>query len=92
MGQSLRKCAEAPNVSLVASEAMRSGLDYAKAGTMDVSRVSFVLPLLKPALDSGDAVMQTVGRLAMEHGNMMVPGGVTTRYELSRIRIRKTPR
>lgn len=55
--------AAAPNVPLVASGGVRTGLDVAKALTLGASVCALARPLLRPALDSPEAVVAALSRV-----------------------------
>lgn len=87
--ESLRQCAEATRVPLIASGGLRSGLDCAKALAMGASLASFALPLLKAAVDSADAVVRELESFASELRKTMLLVGAATLDQLKKAPIRK---
>ncbi len=65
--QALRECREAlPNMPLIASGGLRTGLEVAKALRMGAHVCAMALPLLKPATESPQAVIAVLERVIFE--------------------------
>lgn len=56
-----------PDVTLIASGGIRSGIDMAKAILLGASLCGIAAPLLKPAMHSTDAVIAAIKRLEREY-------------------------
>jgi isopentenyl-diphosphate Delta-isomerase len=74
--------AAVPHIPLVASGGIRTGLDAAKALALGAQVVAVALPLLKPALDSADAVVTSLEKLIWELRAAMHCAGARTVDEL----------
>src|SRR5699024_6611082 len=79
-----------PDVPLVASGGMKTGLDAAKAITIGADVIGFARHLLQAATESKEAVMQVMDQLELEVKMTMFGIGVKTLEELKntkRVRI-----
>lgn len=74
--------AAVPHMALVGSGGIRTGLDAAKALALGAEVVALALPLLKPALDSADAVVTSLEKLIWELRAVMHCAGTRTVDEL----------
>jgi isopentenyl-diphosphate Delta-isomerase len=84
--QALRECrAAAPRMPLVASGGIRTGLDIAKSLTLGASVATLAKPLLQPALDGPEAVIEVLERLIYELRVAFFIAGVKSIQELPRI-------
>ncbi len=72
----------APRLPLIASGGIRSGLDVAKAIALGADAAALALPLLRPALDSAEAVRDVLARVIRELRVAMHCAGVATLAEL----------
>jgi isopentenyl-diphosphate delta-isomerase len=77
----------APDLTLIASGGIRSGLDVAKALALGAEAVALALPLLRPALDSADAVRTVLERLIEELRVAMHCSGAGDVAELRRVHL-----
>jgi len=64
--ESLVRCRKVVKIPLIASGGIRTGIDVAKSLAMGASLSGFALPLLKPALESHNAVIGVLERIATE--------------------------
>lgn len=65
--EALTSCRRAlPSFPLIASGGIRTGLDVAKALVLGADAAAFAMPLLKPAMKSGEAVIQTIEQIIHE--------------------------
>jgi isopentenyl-diphosphate delta-isomerase len=80
--ESLKQCREAVRIPLIASGGMRTGLECAKALAMGASLAGFALPLLKPAMDSHQAVVRKLEGMAREFRKAMLLVGAGNIQEL----------
>ncbi|MBI4173235.1 MAG: type 2 isopentenyl-diphosphate Delta-isomerase [Candidatus Aenigmarchaeota archaeon] len=62
----LEECAKATKLPLIAAGGVRNGLQVAKAIAMGATLGGFALPVLKPATESPQAVIQTLERFTEE--------------------------
>ena len=81
----------APDLTLIASGGIRSGLDVAKALVLGADAAAVALPLLRPALESADAVRRVLGRLVEELRIAMHCAGAGTVAELRRVCLLRAP-
>ena len=72
----------APRLTLIASGGIRSGLDVAKAIALGADAAALALPLLRPALESADAVRRVLERVIRELRIAMHCAGAGTVTEL----------
>ncbi|HEU0335494.1 MAG TPA: type 2 isopentenyl-diphosphate Delta-isomerase [Gaiellaceae bacterium] len=82
---------EAPGLTLIASGGIRSGVDAAKALALGADAVAVALPLLRPALESADAVCETLGRLVDELRVAMHCTGARTLDDLRGLELAEAP-
>ena len=78
-----------PKMPLVASGGIRSGLDIAKALALGAKVVAIARPLLKPALESPEAVITILGRYIAELKIAMHCSGLETLEALHRAELRR---
>ena len=72
----------APRLTLIASGGIRSGVDVAKAIALGADAAALALPLLRPALESADAVRRVLERVIRELRVAMHCAGAGTVTEL----------
>ena len=87
---SLFAVAENVKVPVIASGGMRNGLDCAKAISMGANLAGFARPLLKPAMESADAVKHKLILLEKELKKAMMLTASGSIAELSKAKIAKT--
>jgi isopentenyl-diphosphate Delta-isomerase len=80
--ESLKQCLGAVSVPLIASGGIRNGVECAKALAMGASLVGFAYPLLKPAMESAEAVVGEMNRIALELKKAMLLLGACNMVEL----------
>ncbi len=85
--ESLRQCREAVAIPLIASGGIRTGLECAKALALGASLVGFALPLLRPALESHQAVVERIQDFNRQLRMAMFLVGARNLEELKRARI-----
>ncbi len=71
-----------PNIPLVASGGMKTGVDAAKAITIGADVIGFARQLLQTATESVESVMQTMEQIELELKMVMFGIGVTSLNEL----------
>ncbi len=82
----LRECrAAAPNVPLIASGGIRTGLDIAKSLALGASVATLAKPLLQPALEGPEAVIEVLERLIYELRVALFIAGVESVQKLPRV-------
>lgn len=65
--EALTSCRKAlPGFPLIASGGIRTGVDVAKALVLGADVAAFAMPLLKPAMESTEAVIQTIEQITHE--------------------------
>lgn len=87
--ESLRQCRESVSIPLIGSGGMRNGVDCAKALAMGAALVGFGLPLLRPALESKEGVLEILRHVEMELRKTMFLVGARDIADLHRARIIK---
>ncbi len=85
--ESLRQCREVVNIPLIASGGIRTGLECAKALAMGASLVGFGLPVLKPAMESHQAVVEKFMELMTIFKKTMFLVGAKNIEELQKTKI-----
>jgi len=75
----------APDLAITASGGIRNGVDAAKAIALGASAVGIALPLLKPAMESADAVIEKLSSFIDEFKTSMFCSGASRISEISRI-------
>ena len=85
--ESLRQCREAVNIPLIASGGIRTGVECAKALAMGASLVGLGLPVLKPATESDQAVIEKLKELMTILKKIMLLIGAKNIEELKQTRI-----
>ena len=76
-----------PGATVIASGGIRSGVDVAKALALGAHAVAIALPLLRPALESADAVVAVLRRYVEELRIAMHCSGARTVADLRRLRL-----
>ena len=77
----------APDLTLIASGGIRSGLDAAKALALGADAVAVALPLLRPALESAEAVRDVLTRIVDELRIAMHCAGAGSVTDLRRVNL-----
>lgn len=85
--ESLMQCRESVDLPIIASGGMRTGLDCAKAIAMGSGLTGFALPLLGPARESHEAVVERIRGIESEFRKAMVLTGSRSLDDLSRVRV-----
>ena len=85
--ESLRQCREAVKIPLIASGGMRTGLECAKALALGAALVGFALPVLKAAIDSHDAVIETLTDIGSALRRTMLLLGTVNIHELRKVNV-----
>jgi isopentenyl-diphosphate delta-isomerase len=80
--EALKQCHDAVSVPLIASGGIRNGVECAKALAMGASLVGMAYPFLKPAMESAEAVIEAITRIALELKKAMLLLGVCNIVEL----------
>lgn len=81
---SLVECRHSVKLPLIASGGIRTGIDAAKAIALGADYVGMALPLLKPAMDSPEAVEDVLNRIISELKSAMFLSGASTLEELKK--------
>lgn len=86
---SLQLCREAlpKGFPLIASGGVRSGLDVAKAIVLGADMAAFAMPLLKPATESAEAVVQFLKQIMAEIRVAMFLAGARDIASLKKVRL-----
>lgn len=71
-----------PHVTQIASGGIRTGLDMAKAMVLGATVCGLASPLLRPAMDSSEAVIQVIERLRREFHTALFLLGARTPIEI----------
>ena len=85
--ESLRECRAAVGLPLIASGGIRNGVECAKALAMGAELAGLALPLLKPAMESSEAVILVFERIILELKKAMMLLGATSIEELRKRRL-----
>lgn len=80
--------ATAPELPIISSGGIRSGADIAKSLAMGAQACAVARPLLRPALESADAVAEVLERLVFELRVVMHCSGATDLRSMSRATLR----
>ena len=86
-GRNRRRALPRSRLTLIASGGIRSGLDLAKAIALGADAVAVALPLLRPALESADAVREVLECLIDELRVAMHCTGAGDLEELRRVHL-----
>ena len=78
-------------IKIIAGGGVRTGLDIAKAIALGADYVSMAGPLLKPAMQSPEAVVETLERLHLELRTAMFGVGVKDIASLKKVRFYERP-
>lgn len=78
----------APDLVIIASGGIRSGVDMAKAIALGASATGITLPLVKPAMESADAVIDRLASFIEELKTSMFCIGASSLSELSKTSLR----
>jgi isopentenyl-diphosphate delta-isomerase len=78
-----------PTATLIASGGVRSGVDVAKAIALGAQACAVALPLLRPALESADAVVEVLDRYLFELRVAMHCSGAPDLAALSALRLER---
>jgi isopentenyl-diphosphate delta-isomerase len=89
---SIREVAVLPDVTVIGSGGIRSGVDAAKAIALGAHLVGIAYPFLGPATESAEAVTRKVGRIVDELRIAMLCVGARTIDELRRVDLVKRSR
>jgi isopentenyl-diphosphate delta-isomerase len=89
---SIREVAALPDVTVIGSGGIRSGVDAAKAIALGAHLVGMAYPFLGPATESAEAVTRKVGRIVDELRIAMLCVGARTIDELRRVDLVKRSR
>lgn len=81
---SLVECRHSVKLPLIASGGIRTGIDAAKAIGLGADYVGIALPLLKPSMDSPEAVEDVLNRMISELKSAMFLSGASTLEELKK--------
>lgn len=81
-----------PEVPAIASGGIRSGLDIAKALAMGASAVAIARPLLAPAIESSEAVVDVLADLVGQLRTVMYCAGVRDIAGLAQVSLSRGPR
>ena len=82
---SIRQLRELPGVTVIGSGGVRSGLDVAKAVALGADLSGLASPFLKPAMESVDAVLNTIDRVIHAFKVAMFCVGAPTVAHLRRV-------
>jgi isopentenyl-diphosphate delta-isomerase len=85
----IRDVASVEGLTVIGSGGIRGGVDTAKAIALGANLVGMAFPLLAPATDSADAVVEKVERIVDELRIAMLSVGVRTIDELRRVELGK---
>lgn len=86
---SIRQCKSIPGASVIASGGVRTGLDVAKAIALGADLAGMASPFLAPAMESAEAVVETIQRINKALRIAMFCAGSDTVSALQQVSIRK---
>ncbi len=85
----VRGCVKNVNIPVIASGGIRTGEDCIKALALGASLTGFALPLLKPAMESWQRVVNVLEAIVTDMINIMAELGVKTVNELRTLKIKE---
>ncbi len=87
--ESIQQCKAIPGASVIASGGVRTGLDVAKAIAMGADLAGMASPFLAPAMESAEAVVETIERTTKALRIAMFCAGADSISALQHVEVRK---